>query len=127
MASIGTGMTLGFSSGFAAEITSMNWSGIEREVIEATHSLSTSKTFIPGSFVDPGELEVGIFFHAETAPPFTAAPETVTVTLPSAGAGGTSTWVATGFMREFEWSAEVEGVQEATMTLKLTTSPVITP
>lgn len=127
MASVGTGMTLTFATGFAAEITRMALTGSEREVIEATHSLSTSKTYIQGSFLEPGSLEVDLNFHAETPPPFVAVPEVVTVSLPSAGAGGSSTWSWTGFMSEFEWESSVEEVQTATMTIKLTTAPTITP
>lgn len=117
---IGTGSTITFSTGFFAEITAINWSGIERESFETTHMGSTGgyKQFLPGNLVDPGELEVEMFLAPETPPPITGAAETVTVTMPSAGPGGTSTWAASGFLTEFEWEDPVEDVMKATATIK---------
>lgn len=120
---IGTGSTITFSTGFFAEILSINWSGIEREAIETTHMGSTGwKQFLPGNLVDPGELEVEMFFAPETPPPITGAIETMTVTMPSAGAGGTSTWAGSAFMTEFEFEDPVEDVMKATATLKITST-----
>lgn len=126
---ISTGATIAFSTGFFAEILAISWSGIERESIETTHMGSTGgyKQFLPGNLSDPGELEVEMFLAPETIPPINGAAETVTVTLPSAGAGGTSTWSASGFMSGFEWEAPVEEAMKATGTIKLTGAITVVP
>lgn len=126
---ISTGATLAFSTGFFGEITSLSWSGQEREFFEGTHMGSTGgfKQFIPGNLADPGELEIECNLEAEKTPPITGAAETVTVTLNSAGAGNTSTWAASGFLTGFEWEAPVEDIMKATATIKFTGAITIVP
>jgi hypothetical protein len=125
---LGTGATIAFSTGFFAEILSMEWSGIARESIDTTHAgTATWKTFMPASLSDPGELTVELHLDADTAAPINAAPETVTVTLPSNGAGNTSTWAAQGFMTAFSFSAPMEDKQTATATIKFTGAITVTP
>jgi len=124
---IGTGATITFASGFLAEILDITWSGIERISIDKSHMGSTNaKEFMPGDLFDPGELEVELLFAAETTPPFNSAPEAITVTLPSEGTGGTSTWAAQGFMTGFEFNAPLEDRQTATATIKISGAITVT-
>lgn len=126
----GTGATITFSSGFFAKPTSINWSGITRKPIATAHMGTASwDTFVPGDRVDPGELEIEGMFDAETTfvTPIAGAAETITITLPSTGAGGTTTIAASGFMTEFEFTAADEEVQTFRARLKLTGSITVTP
>lgn len=118
MATIGTGLTITFASGFFAEILNGKWTGIEREPIDVTHSGSTvAREFLPSTLYDPGQLEVELQFVPGTTPPITNAAETVTVTHTD---GGASTWAASGFLMSFEWEHETENKYTANATVKFT-------
>lgn len=124
---IGTGATITFSSSFFAKIKNINWTGIERPAIDTTNmGTTTARTYVPGDLYDAGELEVEMLLAAETAAPITGAAETVTVTLPSEGAGSTSTWVASGFLTGFQWGAPLEEMQTATATIKFSGAITVT-
>lgn len=128
MSKLGTGITISFSSGFLAQIENVDWAGMHREAIRSSHHGTTNwHTFEPANLVDPGELRIGIRFAAETDPPIDSAAETITVTIPSDGAGGDSTWAASGFMTDFEWGVPFEEFQRATATLKLSGAVTVTP
>jgi hypothetical protein len=72
---------------------------------------------MPGDYYDPGELTVEMLFDADAEPAYlvTDVAEPITITFP-----GSSTWVADGFLTGFEWTAPLEDVMTATVTLKLT-------
>jgi hypothetical protein len=125
MATVGTGTTITFDTGFFAEILSVNWSGITRPSIDTSHmGTATAMTYTPGSLFDPGELQVEIAFVPGTAPPWDSVAETCTVTWPDAG---TATWAASGFMTEFEVSGALEERLTATGTVKLSGDITIVP
>ena len=114
MATVGTGLTVTFSTGFLAEILTGKWTGYERPVIETSHmGTTTAMTFIPGSLANPGQLECELLFDPSTKPPINSAAETVTVTYSDA-----STWAASRFMSEFEWESPLEDRQTANATIK---------
>lgn len=124
---IGTGATITFSTSFFGKILNLSWSGISRPALDTSHTGTTGgRTFTPGDLYDPGELQVEVLFAAETAAPITGAPETVTVTLPSEGAGNTSTWAATGFLTGFEFQSPLEEMQRATATIKFSGNITVT-
>lgn len=124
---IGTGATITFSSSFFGKIRNISWSGISRPSIDTTHTgTTTARTFTPGDLYDAGELQVEVLFAAETAAPITGAAETVTVTLPSEGAGSTSTWAASGFLTGFEFQSPLEEMQVATATIKFSGAITVT-
>lgn len=121
MAAIGTGGSITFDTGFFAEIISANWNNIDRPAIDTTHlGTTTARTFTPGSLYDPGVLEVEIAWAAETTPGWSSAAEACTLEVPSAGAGGTSTWASNGFLTGMSASIPLEERQTATCTVKLT-------
>lgn len=122
MADIGTGTSITFSSGFMAEILSVNHSGISREAIDDTHmGTTTARSFQPSDLYDPGELSVELQFDEDTKPPIDGATETITVTFPSG-----ATWAADGFMTDFEYSDPLEDKMTATATLKFTGDITVT-
>lgn len=123
----GTGASITFSSSFFAKARSISWTGISREAIDMTTLATTGgRDYVPGDLYDLGQLEVEGLFDAETDIPIASAAETVTVTLPSTGAGNTSTWACSGFMTGFEWTAPLEGAQTYKATLKLSGDKTVT-
>ena len=119
---ISTGASITFSSGFLAQITSINHSGIERPAIDTSHfGTTTARTFIVGSLFDAGTLEVGLVFDPDTKMPITGAAESVTITYSDG-----STWVASGFLTGFTVTAQLEERVEATATLKFTGDITVT-
>jgi hypothetical protein len=99
----GDGSSIAFETGFFAQITDINWSGVTRASIPLPHmglAAASSGTFgnlpkVPGNIIDPGALEVEINFNPDTTPPIGAAASTCTVTF----AGG-ATWAGSAFMTE---------------------------
>lgn len=123
----GDGTTITFATGFFAQITDINWSGVKRESIPLPHmnlSAAGANTFgnlpkTPGTIVDPGSLEVTINFNPDTDPPIGAAASTCTVTF----AGG-ATWAGSAFMTEMSAAIPMGGVMS--MRVKLEFSGAIT-
>jgi len=113
-----------FNSGFFAQITDLNWSGIKREAIETSHQGLAlagagkfgNKTFIASKLNDPGEMKVSGNFNPDTLVPIEATAETITVSI-----GDSSTkanWTGTGFMTDFEWSGPIEDRMTFSATIK---------
>lgn len=126
MAAIGTGISITFASGFLAEILETN-AEFERPEIDTSHTGTTgARSSVPGNLID-GSLECEIAFAPETEPPWGDAAESVTITMPSAGTGGTSTWVFDGYLSRISWNAPLEERDTATVRIKATTLPVVTP
>jgi hypothetical protein len=116
-----TGTTITFDSGFFAQITKVDWSGIKRKAIETSHMGQTATpggkagnaTFTQGKISDPGEMKVEIHYNPDTVPPIDSAAETVTVTFPSG-----CTWAASAYMTDYSFQGELDGKYVATATLK---------
>ncbi len=125
---IGTGASIAFDSGFLAEITNIDWGGIERVAVNTSHLLTTpAHTHIPGDLYDSGELSVDIHFDPDLTPPFNDVTETVTLTFPlPAGKTTAAKWVAQGFFTGIEPGIPLEDKMVATVTLKLTGEIVVT-
>ncbi len=84
------------TTGFAPEITSVNFTGMSRPKVLTSHLLTTGyDTFVNGPRVDPGDLVLGIFYDAGDNPPIDTDPEVVTVTYPGGAIVGTASF-ATG-------------------------------
>ena len=111
---IGTSASIAFSSGFFAEITDINWSGINREAIDTSHMGTTgARTFTPAKLFDAGELEVEIHYIPATRPPIDQVAANCTITWP-----GGKTWAASAFMTEFAIKGPFENKMTATCKLK---------
>lgn len=111
---ISTGITITFDSGFHAQILNVDWSGMERAMIDTTHMGTTvARTFKAVDLFDAGELSVELHFAAQVRPPIDNDAETCTLTFP----GGT-TWACTAAMSGFTFGAPLEDKMTATATLK---------
>lgn len=115
---LGHGTTITFDSGFFASILSLQWTGIERAAVPATHFGTTGgKAFQPADLTDPGELVVEIHHDPDEAPPLASAAETVTITWPE---GTPATQSFSGFMTGYEINAADEEKVRATLRIKAT-------
>lgn len=111
---VGTGTSIAFSTSFLALLTNVDWSGISRSAVETTTmATTTAKTFMPSDIYDPGSLTVEMQFDSDAAPPVNGAAETITVTF-----GDSETWIASGFLTDFAFTAATEELITATATIK---------
>lgn len=126
-ATIGTGATVTFSSGYLAEIISIQGSGTNRASIATSHLGTTGgMTYIPAKLYDPGTLTVELQMVPGTTPitPLTAAAETITVTFPDTGA---ATYAASGFMTGFDYSIPLEDRVTQTVNIQFSGNITVTP
>jgi len=124
MATVGTGTTIAFASGFFAEILSVSGPNASRVSIPTSHMGTTSAhTFTPGDLVDWGELTVELAFDPSATPPIASSSESVVINFPDSD---TSTWTMTGFMTAFSPSTPFEERATASATIKITGAVVIT-
>ena len=138
---LATGLTVVFgTSAFIMELSSIDWSGVERESIETTHlgtaapgaSKFGNRTFIPDDLSDPGELVLeGHFDTLQTdtvkAPPIDQAAETVTITWPKfAGDTTAAKWAASGFVTSYGVSGGLDEKLTQRVTVKLTGEVTVT-
>lgn len=96
---LGHGTTITFSSGYLAEVLSVERSGVARAPIPTSHFGTTGgQTFIPADTYDPGELVVEAHRDPAVAVPILGAAETVTLTFPTGAPAETE--VFSGFLAE---------------------------
>lgn len=115
---LGHGTTITFSTGFLANILSLQWSGVDRPIVPATTFGTTGgKAFEPADLVDAGELAVEIQHDTDTPPPIEGAAETVTITWPTSPA---TTHIFTGFMVGYDITAADEEKVTASARIKAT-------
>jgi hypothetical protein len=121
--STGFGITIGFSSGFFAEIIDTTPPEQTREAVDTSHTETPEgrMTFIPSKLIDGGELQVEMAFHPDVAVPIDADPETVTITFPSG-----TTWVFQGFLTGHAPAAPIDDRMTATVTIKVSGAITIT-
>jgi len=131
----GTAIVFG-TSGFAGQITKMDFSGISREAVDVSHLGSAAagagqfggRDFKPGKLIDPGELVLTVHFDADTRPLSMEPAETITITFPlDDGESTASIWAGSGFCTDVSGpSVENDAKMEQTITLKLTGDWTIT-
>lgn len=114
MPTVGTGITITFSSGFLAEINNVSDQGIARPAIRVTSMASTTQEYVPGNLSDQGTLEVEINFDPATPPPIDKPAETITIAYPD----GTQ-WAREGFMTNFQVQAQIDPEDKITATATL--------
>jgi len=119
MATNGTGTTITFgTSSFTASHLSIGHQSISRESLETSHLGTTNyRTFMPGDLTDPGEIPITFQYDPDEQPPINQAAETVTIEYPSTETTGAQHAVS-AFLTDFEVTAELETVIEASATLK---------
>ena len=126
---VGTATTITFgTSGYSANVETVDWSGMEREAFPTTHMGTTlpganqigGKTYIPSKFADPGEITLEVQYNPQTNPPLNGAAETITVTWPLVSGDSTpASWSASGFLRSFRITDPHDGKMMATAVVKL--------
>jgi hypothetical protein len=129
LVNVGTGTYLTFASVFSQtpstsvyDITSASWSGLTRPEIDTTHMMTTAspstfggRTYIPGDFVDPGELTLEGHFNPDITPPIETAAGTATLVF-----AGTGSWVCTAAVcTSFELTSPIEDKMGFTCTIKM--------
>lgn len=116
---VGTGISLTFgTSGFSAELLSVNHNAISREGVDTTHMGSTmNREMIPVDLVNPGTVDFEIHFDPDAQPPISDSAETLTITFPNPS-GGTSgaTLEGTGFVTEWAFTSPLEDKMTASFT-----------
>ncbi len=132
---IGTGSTIVFADSlYTANLLSVDWSGISREVVDANHmGISTgnvapdfgSAQFLPVDFADGGELTVEVQFDPAQLPPMLPAvvgdSELITLTFPLfSGDAGAANFAFQGFCKNMDITASLEEVMTATLTVRVT-------
>jgi len=130
----GHGATIVFgTSSFTSEVVSIDWSGITRDPIDATHLGSVAPTasefggmeFIPPDLADSGELSVEIHTDPDKIPPVNLVAETITITFPKVPADTSATiWAGTGFVTGY--SANITSGEKMTTTMIIKISGVVT-
>jgi len=116
MADSGFGTTITFSTGFFAEVISVDGPDLSREPIDTTHMTTTDgrMTYIPSDLIDGGTLSVEIAYVPATAPPISGAAETVTVTYPDSSSAAFS-----GFLTSFSSSIPIDDRMTASAEIKV--------
>ena len=129
MADVGTGTTIVFgTSAFSADITSLKASGISRDSYETTHMGTTgAMTKSPKNLTDEGGIDIEFSFDPDNQPPISGVTETVTITFPMPSGGTTAaTLIGSGFVTDWEWSAEVEEKMTGSATVTWAAAPTWT-
>ena len=122
----GTYVTFGTIVGSAAthyKVNSVSLSGVSRDVVDASHLLTTGgKQFLGSEYYDPGELSLEIH-HDPSLNPVNLLTNVNTAQVCSIffANGGTSvaTWSAFGFASSFDASAPKDDMMTGTLTIKL--------
>lgn len=125
----GFGTTVTFSSGFCAQITSVDGPQFKRKDIDTSHMLTTNgwMTFQPSDLKNPGQLKVSLLFDPDRTPPIGSAAETVTVTFPiPAGKTTPATWACSGFLIDFNFTDPHDDKMTAEATIKWSGQPTYT-
>ena len=103
------------TSSFSREILDVSPVAKAREAVDVTHQGSTNSTseFLPGGFMDNGEMSLTVHDNPDDEPPVNAAPEQITVTFPSG-----ATLVGQGFLTGYSASWPIGDKGTADMTIK---------
>lgn len=134
---LGTGTSITFAtSGFAAELVSVGWTGISTATVDTTPLAVTAapagqignRRYLAAHAVDPGTLECVFNFNPDLRPPVGDPAELITVTFPLiAGDLTSATWQAQGQMISYEITGiELDQKMEARGSIKLTGAVTIT-
>jgi len=112
---VGSGSTLTFS-GLTGNIVSIGGWNLSRESIDTTTcATTTSRTHVPSSLYDGGEVSLTIR-HDTQSPPISATATTLSIQF-----GSSETWSASAFLTGYSVGVDGEdGLVEADATFKVT-------
>ncbi len=130
------GTTITFSSGFMAQILGLSLDGFERQMINKSHSgTTTAHEYMVAALHEPGSLSVELSFDARSAaaPPIDNDFETVVITFGPSGSQSTYTYTRSaglggGALSGFTVTgvaADSDDKMTATATLKLSGNVVV--
>ena len=113
----GHGTTVVFgTSGFSADLISVEGPDISRESIDETYMATTvAKAFDPAELYDGGTFTLNIAHSISALPPVTGANETATVNW----AGGTYSWAFTCHVTSYSGGASIGARMEGKLTVKV--------
>lgn len=118
----GKGTTLGFgtTTTWTPKYISIGGASPSREDLKTTHLATANNydTFVPGAFVDGGEITAEGFWEPENGfPPITAVPETITITYADTGA---ATVAFSGYVKTFTiGDAAIDQLLQITTVIKV--------
>lgn len=123
MALTGFGTTITFSSGFFAEIRSVDGPEVSRTKIDTSHSTTTGgyRTFIFSDLMDNGEVSITGIADVSSSPPIEDDLEPVTITY----SDGT-TWAFSGGLMNYKNTAPYDDLITFTATLVVSGAITIT-
>ena len=112
----GTTITFG-TSGFDANLISVNGPGVTREDIDNTHmGTDTAMAFLPSALYNGGEVSITVEHDASIDVPISEDAETITIDW----AGSGSTWAFSGYCKGYTPGASIGERMEAEMVIKVT-------
>ena len=124
----GTSVVFG-TSGFSANLLSLDIGGIAVETPESSHmGLSSpsagtygNREFLSGGLIDGGEVTMEFHFNPNDAVPVVGTSETVAISFPLASGDTTrANWAFTGIVSGFNPSVPMDDVMTASLTVKVT-------
>ena len=116
---LGTATTLTYA-GFVVNLTSISFSGPNRESIDTSYMGSTvARTFLDADLYDAGEISVEFQFAGANSPitPITAVASTLLINWGLAGTP--NIWNVQAFMTAWECSASTDELMTGSATFKL--------
>ena len=134
---VGHGTTITFeTTGFDAEVRSMNFSGSSREPIDTTHLSSPAgtpgkmggKTFLVSPIADPGEIAMEFHLDPDQVIPINEPVENIELEFPlQAGEVTACKWTFAGFIQDWDATVETEDVIQGTATVKISGEITVVP
>jgi len=118
----GTATTITFgTSGFTADLLSVNGGAVTRDAIETTHmGTTTGKTFVPADIEDGGEYTMEIAFLGNLTLPTMGTAVAEAVTIDWGGTGTGYKWGFSGFVTSTgDISASINERMTTTLTIKV--------
>jgi hypothetical protein len=132
----GFGSICTFHSSFFAEVTGIDWEGIERKAHESTSMATTadltskraSRTFFPSDLIDWGNLRIKMYYNPDTVPPIDADAETFTLTGPiPAGKTTGPTMTGSAFLTAVSMAVPFDDKMSQDATIKWAGKVTFTP
>lgn len=129
MAITGQGTTFSYGGGAVADVISISGPGITVATIDTTNIASIHRQFLGGT-IDSGELSLEINYDPNTPSGLEDAVDSTAATAPQGETcvivfSDASTWTFTGFITAFNPSVAIDGAVTASISIKATSSVVI--
>ena len=130
------GATVAFgTTSYSAKITDIDGAEPTRSAIDTSHlgltaydtGVSAFRTFIPGGFIDGGELSLDLVWDMGDEPPISQAAETITITFVGTSGGVADGSLAfSGFVTSYKYNGPMDDRWGGTVTVKVAGEPTWT-